>query len=89
MSNIPQARIQLAEAKRLIGEAQELITDALAQLDRRKPDFRSVPLIPKLTPAQKARCRRLRKKGLSIYQIAQIVRTNHGRVSEAIAGKAH
>jgi len=89
MSNIPQARLQLTEAKRLIAEAQALIDEGLALLDRRRPDFRSIPTIPKLTPKQKARCRALRKKGLSIYQIAQIVRTNHGRVSEAIAGKAH
>lgn len=82
-SNVPQARTLLHEATLQIAEAQRLIDEALALMSRRKPDFRAARQVPRLTDAQKARARRLRKKGMSILDIAHRLNTNHGRISEA------
>lgn len=84
-SNIPHARALLRTATLQIAEAQRIIDEALALMDRRKPDFRAKRQQPSLTEAQKARARRLRKQGMSILDIAHKLNANHGRVSEACA----
>ena len=80
MSNIPLARAKLKVASALIVEATTL-------LDRRKPDFKTRDKFKALTPAQIARAKALRKKRLSINEIASILGTNYGRISEAISGR--
>ena len=89
MSNIPAARKMLKEARALIAEAQDLIDEALALLDRRKAEFRAERSLPTMTDFQKAKARKLRAQGMSLYEIAKVLKTNHGRVSEAVSGKAH
>jgi hypothetical protein len=89
MSNIPQARKELLQALAAIEVARTILEGALKMLDRRKAAFRAERETPSLTPLQKERCRLLRKKGYSILHIARIMKTNHGRVSEAINGRAH
>jgi len=89
MSNIPQARRELLEVLTELDVMRATVTVALRLLDRRKPDFRATRETPPLSPAQKKRCRTLRKNGYSILHIARLLKTNHGRVSEAINGKAH
>ena len=89
MSNIPAARQQLKEARLHIAKAQYLIDEALALLDRRKAEFRAERSLPTMTEFQKAKARKLRAKGMSLYEIAKVLKTNHGRVSEAVSGKAH
>lgn len=89
MSNIPQARKELEQVLTMIDVMHATIEGALKMLDRRKPGFRAERSTPALSPIQKQRCRDLRKKGYSVLKIAQILKTNHGRVSEAINGKAH
>ena len=84
-SNIPQARVLLVQAKLQIAEAQHLIDEGLALMERRKPEFRAKRQQPSLTAYQKARARAMRKKGMSIFAIAQRLKANHGRVSEACA----
>jgi hypothetical protein len=89
MSDIPQARKELHQVLTAIDVARTTIIGALRMLDRRKPDFRAHRETPTLTAAQKRRCQELRKKGYSILRIARIMKTNHGRVSEAVSGRAH
>ena len=89
MSNIPEARKQLREARIHIAKAQYLIDEALALLDRRRPEFSAKRSLPTMTEFQKAKARKLRAKGMSLYEIAKVLKTNHGRVSEAVSGKAH
>jgi uncharacterized Fe-S cluster-containing protein len=75
MSNIPEARRYLKLALKL--------------LDRRKPKFKAARELSRMTPLQKRLARKMRAKGYSIYKIAKILKTNHGRVSEVVSGKAH
>ena len=89
MSNIPEARKQLREARVHIAKAQYLIDEALALLDRRRPEFSAKRTLGPMTEFQKAKARKLRAKGMSLYEIAKVLKTNHGRVSEAVSGKAH
>lgn len=89
MSNIPDARQKLQEARMLLRDALALVDEALAQSHRRKPEFTAPRTRKGLTAAQKRDARRLRKRGLSLMQIATKLKANHGRVSEAISGKAH
>jgi len=89
MSNIPAARKMLREARIHIAKAQYQIDEALALLDRRRPEFSAKRTLPTMTEFQKTKARKLRAKGMSLYQIARVLKTNHGRVSEAVSGKAH
>lgn len=82
MSNIPAAQ-------KLIAEAIRLLKKAAPMLPRRKPKFRARKENSKLTPQQKRYARRLRRQGYSVYRIAKMLNTNHGRISEAVSGKAH
>jgi len=91
MSNIPLARSKLLSAqscKRMV-EVQFLIKQSLALLDRRKPKFKAPPENPGLTRAGRRKARALRREGYSIHRIALILHTTHGRISEAVSGKAH
>jgi DNA invertase Pin-like site-specific DNA recombinase len=70
-----------------IPEARRLIKKALRLMDREKPAFRHRREVSKLTRAQRKRARELRAEGWSLLQIARSLRTNHGRISEAINEK--
>jgi len=82
-SDVPHARELLRDAAIQVAEAARLISEAMELLHRRKPAFVAPRTQPPLTPAQKRRARALRKKGMSIYAIAQKLKANHGRISEA------
>jgi len=94
MSNIPRARKLLegllANPMIMYHERNKIVTEALELMHRRKAKFRVRKEIKTLTPKQKRQARHLRNKcGWSVLRIAQELKTNHGRVSEAIRGKAH
>jgi len=80
MSDIPKAR-------QLIRDAHRLIATALKLLDREKPEFVAPAKLRKLTPEERERCRQLRQRGMAVNDIARMLGTNHGRVSEAINGR--
>lgn len=82
-SDIPHARQLLLQARASVAEAQALIDEALEQLKRRTPSFRAPRVNPPLTADQKRRARALRARGLSILAIANKLKANHGRISEA------
>jgi hypothetical protein len=82
-SDVPHARILLAEAAAHVAEADRLITEATDLLHRRKPAFVAPRTQKPLSAAQKTRARRMRKKGMSVLEIARRLNTNHGRISEA------
>lgn len=88
-SNIPHARELLAQARACVAAAKSLMDEAFDEMNRRKPDFRAPRELPSLTPEQKAKARAMRRKGMSILTIAQKLKTNHGRVSEACSNVHH
>jgi hypothetical protein len=55
-------------------------------MHRKKPAFKAKPKIKALTPEQKDHARALRQQGWSVNDISVYLKTNHGRVSEAING---
>lgn len=77
MSDIKQAR-------KLLVEAQAMIEQALGLMVREAPEFKTAPMLKPLTPRQKASARQLRQRGMSVAAIAYALKTNIGRVSEAI-----
>jgi len=94
MSNIPRARELLeqllANPMIMYAERNKIVREALELMHRRKAKFRVSKEIKTLTPRQKKQARHLRNKcGWSVLRIAQTLGTNHGRVSEAVRGKAH
>jgi len=94
MSNIPLARTKLESIllnpRMLVRERRALLAAALKLMHRRKAKFKAPKEIKAMTPAQRRRARKLRYRDrLSIHRIALILGTTHGRVSEAVSGKAH
>ena len=87
MSNIPEARRILREALELFPDVETLydaIDEALPHLDRKKPAFVAPRKVRALTPYNKERARALRATGMSNNDIARLLNTNAGRISEAI-----
>ena len=89
-SDIPLARANLERAleiPRVPELARKYIRSALALMTRRSADFRVEHDVPPMTWAKREQARRLRSKGWSMRRIAEHLRTNSGRVSEACNGK--
>jgi hypothetical protein len=85
MSDIPEARRLLQFA--LIGHDDDtdwqIVTQALALLDRKKPEFVAPRKVRKLSPYNREYARMLRSAGMSLNEIALKLKSNIGRVSEA------
>lgn len=94
MSDIPKARailsLGLREAVRIRNDnerARLMITAArraLLLMRRRRPKFIAEPELPPLMDWQKAYARKRRAQGASLHKIMQELKTNIGRVSEAV-----
>lgn len=89
MSNIPEARrilTQLREHELECGpyHIAKVLHEVLKLLDRKKPAFRARSSVPALTDDQRTEARRLRSLRKPVNEIARILGTNQGRVSEAI-----
>jgi hypothetical protein len=86
MSNIPLARNILKDtlAWSLPVPVRDNLTEALALMTRKSPEFVARRTIPPLTEPQKAQAILLRKGGMGVNDIARRLGTNIGRVSEAI-----
>jgi hypothetical protein len=90
MSDIPRARRILLWALaelRDIDDTRKAINRALRLMTREKPEFRVEHDADPMTDHKRLRACRLRRKGWSIRAIAVALKTNSGRVSEAINGK--
>lgn len=91
MSNIPRARWHLIDAiTDHADDAGYLCTSiklALADMTRIKPAFRAAPELPPLTKSQRDAAVWMRAQGISLNRISVVLKTNIGRVSEAINGK--
>ena len=89
MSDIPFARACLQRALKSddLKFVHGSIRVALRRLDREKPEFIAPKKLPPLTEFQVLLCRALRTEGYPLNEIARKVKTNIGRVSEAINGK--
>lgn len=91
MSHIPRARAILQKTldsdpgnERLL---RYCIRQALALLDRERPEFKAPRKLPTLTTEHVDLCRKLHAEGKPVNDIARKLGTNIGRVSEAINGK--
>jgi hypothetical protein len=91
MSDIPRARAILQKALDSDHGNEKLlrycIRQALALLDRERPEFTAPRKLPTLTRDHVELCRKLRAEGRPLNEIARKLGTNIGRVSEAINGK--
>lgn len=86
MSNIPEARRILEEALDGNLDPYKAIQEALFLMTRKSPQFVSKRKIRPLTEEQKETARRMRDKGTPMNDIARLLNTNLGRISEAING---
>lgn len=86
MSNIPRAREILRTAlddEWAEPSLRDAIRNALALLDRKKPEFVARRKLLPLTDKEKEQARYLRGTGMAMNDIARRLNTNLGRISEA------
>lgn len=94
MSDIPKARSILSTGLREALKIRDhnkrawlMITaarKALRLMRRRRPKFIAEPELPPLMDWQKGYARKRRAQGASLHKIMQELKTNIGRVSEAV-----
>lgn len=84
MSDIPEARRLLKAAMCSELDVWAAVDGALKLLDRKKPAFVAPRRVRALSDADKNYARHLRKAGMAQHEIAIKLKTNGGRISEAI-----